>query len=412
VEHLAQVQLGRSALILAVRKGSEFTELTARQVYLALARDVPDKTEFRRNTAVRWSDVDKSLPQQDIRFQVPPRDDGNRALFNGLILEGGCRDESLVQTIFSAERRTGRCTTIRVDRIREIPHDQTVQALLDAPEGTIGVVASDDMAKAAGQLVPLKLDGVTPPDEDILNADYEYTTLYYLYAKRGQAMNGRSAAIDTAVDRIVAWALTERVIGRKGLLSQLGLIPLSDRVRAEQRAAFAPRPRDYGIASGASSFATALGSFFNGAGELIQRGLVGNSEESKDGLDFTSLMDIAGYKTEEFQTSVSLIPSAGMTFGLVREMSEADQDYLERKLAQDAHRRTGALATMQRRVVGSVLDVTEANGYEINKVEIEILPLPSVKLIVAPSDGPVSAETTSILHAIEQLNTRITELQQ
>jgi hypothetical protein len=123
-------------------------------------------------------------------------------------------------------------------------------------------------------------------------------------------------------------------------------------------------------------------------------------------------MQIAGYKTEEFQTSVSLIPSAGMTFGLQREMSEADQDYLERKLAQDAHQRTDALATMQRRVVSSVLDVIEANGYEINKVEIEILPLPSVKLIVAPSDGPVSPETTSILHALEQLNNRITELQQ
>ena len=416
VEHIAQVELGRSALILAVRSGSPLTRLTARQVYLALARDVPDQTEFRRNTAVRWSDIDKSLPQEDIRFQVPSRDDGRRALFNGLILEGGCRDEPLVQVIFSADQRSARCTSIRVDRVREIPQGQSVSALVEAPAGTVGVVSSVELAESKGQLVPITLDGVAPTATAILNDEYDFTTLYYLYIKRGQSLKGRPAAIDTAVDRVAAWALTEQVSGLRGLLEKIGLIPLPDHIRAEQRTVFAVRPAGYDVsgigADGASAIVSSLAAFFNGVGNLIELGVGANAPEPKEGLDFTTLMDMAGYKTEEFQTSVSLIPSAGMTFGLVREMSESDQDYLERKLVQDSHQRTDALAAVQRRVVSSVLDVSEANGYEINKVEIEILPLPSVKLIVAPSDGPVSPETTSILRAIERLNERINELGQ
>ena len=62
VGDVAVVELGRSALILAVRSGSLLTRLTSRQVYLALARDVPTGSEFVRNISVRWSDVDPSLP--------------------------------------------------------------------------------------------------------------------------------------------------------------------------------------------------------------------------------------------------------------------------------------------------------------------------------------------------------------
>ena len=153
VDHIAEVQLGRSALVLAVRSGSALTDLKVRQVYLALARDVPDKDEFRRNTAIRWSDIDRSLPPLDIRFQIPPREDGGRSLFNAMILGGGCREEPLVKLIFSAEQRTTRCVTTRVDRVREIPRTQTVRALLDAPDGTVGVVSYQDIEQSDGKLV-------------------------------------------------------------------------------------------------------------------------------------------------------------------------------------------------------------------------------------------------------------------
>jgi hypothetical protein len=101
-----------------------------------------------------------------------------------------------------------------------------------------------------------------------------------------------------------------------------------------------------------------------------------------------------------------------MTYGIVREMSEPDQDYLERKLIQDAHLRPSALASIQRKIVRSVLDVNEVNGYEISQVIIELLPLPSFKLVVAPTDAPVSQDTTSILRAIERLNDRVSEMSQ
>ena len=41
-------------------------------------------------------------------------------------------------------------------------------------------------------------------------------------------------------------------------------------------------------------------------------------------MDFTSLMDIAGYQITDVQSSIGIIPGAVMTFGIAREMSDAD----------------------------------------------------------------------------------------
>jgi len=46
-------------------------------------------------------------------------------------------------------------------------------------------------------------------------------------------------------------------------------------------------------------------------------------------MDFTSLMDIAGYQITGVQSSIGIIPDAVMTFGIARETSDADQVYLE-----------------------------------------------------------------------------------
>ena len=407
VDHIAGVALGRSAMVLAVRADSKLTNLTSRHVYLALARDVPDKDEFRRNAAIRWLDLDRSLPELDIRFHVPPRGDSGRPAFDALILQGGCRDEPLVKLISSAEQRIARCITTRVDRVREIAPPLAVRALLEAPAGTVGVISFAELQQSEGKLAALELDGVRPEFNSIVDGTYAYASTYYLYAKRGQVLHGGIAATDAAVDRIVSMTAQEKVTGPQGTLAKLGLTPLPEADRAAQRDVLTVHPDPYLVNSLMNWFgyvAAGLQSL-GGLGGDLARGTDGESTS-----DFSDLMEIAGYKTQEVQTSISIIPSAGMTFGIVRSMSEADQDYLDRRLQLDMQRRPGALPALQRNIVRAVLDVSEAAEFEISRVEIEFVPLPSAKLIISPSEPPISMETAAILRAIERLKDRISEL--
>ena len=380
VGDVAVVELGRSALILAVRSGSLLTRLTSRQVYLALARDVPTGSEFVRNISVRWSDVDPSLPTQDIRFQLPMRDDGSRAMFDALVLQGGCRNETAVKLIFGAQQRSARCIATRFDRVREIPRAQAARVLLEAPVGTVGVVAQRDVAESGGELVGLTLDGVSPSGDAILSGAYDYSTSFWLYAKRGQAQNGGSAAVDACVEQILAQAQSEAVVGPDGPLMGLGLVPLPADERAAQRSALAASIVPFGLGSLAS-----WGSWFaTGSWTMLTARF--RAPPPADALDFSSLMDIAGYRITSIASSVGVLPDAGMTFGIAREMSDADQAYLERALTRDAINRPGAMSALQRRIVRSILGVSEVGSFEVSKVDIVFLPLPKVSLVMAPKD--------------------------
>jgi phosphate transport system substrate-binding protein len=379
VGDVAVVELGRSALILAVRSGSMLSGLTSRQVYLALARDVPVHQEFVRNTAARWSDVDPALPAQDIRFQLPMRDDGSRAMFDELVLEGGCRNETAVKAIFIAPQRSARCTTTRFDRIREIPRAQAVRTLLEAPVGTVGVLSQVDIMRSGGQLVGVVLDGMSPTEDNILSASYDYSTSFWLYAKRGQSA---SPAVAVAIERIVAQAQSEAVIGPDGPLSGLGLVPLPADERAGQRAALAASTVPFGLGSVAGWVTATL----SGTWTMLAAGFTLAQPTGPGVQDFTSLMDLAGYRITGISSSIGIIPDASMTFGIAREMSDADQAYLERALYRDSLRRAGALSTLQRRIIRTIMGVSEVGSFEVSKVELDFVPLPKVSFAVSPKD--------------------------
>jgi phosphate transport system substrate-binding protein len=376
-DDIATVELARDPLILAVRTGSELTRLTSKQVYFAVAREVPFQDEFVRNTSARWSDIDPSLPQQDIRFELPMRDEGSRATFDALVLQAGCRDEGAVKQIFDANQRTKQCVTIRSDRVREIPRAQAVKMLLVAPVGTVGVVSQRELAQSNGQFVALTLDGMAPTAQSIQNGSYDFSTSFWLYAKRRYATD----PVDLAIAHIIEQAQSDAIIGPKGPLPGLGLVPLSDADRADQRENLAAESRPYSVMTLANWVGDTAVAAWHMFGPRPSQSVTAAAEPP---MDFTTLMDIAGYDISAVQSSIGIIPSASMTFAIAREMSDADHQYLERVLRRDAVARPSALAAMQRRIISSIMGVQEVGGFEVSKVEIDFLPLPSVSLQVTP----------------------------
>jgi len=126
--------------------------------------------------------------------------------------------------------------------------------------------------------------------------------------------------------------------------------------------------------------------------------------------DLTALMDVAGYKLKEIESTVSLLPSLQMTFGQARELTDADREYVERFLERHALRNPGPLSALQRMIVRSVLEASDLNGLAVDKVEIDMFPLPKVKVVVAPSDAPLGLDAARIMRSIESLNRRLQQM--
>jgi hypothetical protein len=152
-----------------------------------------------------------------------------------------------------------------------------------------------------------------------------------------------------------------------------------------------------------------------GLGERVVEGLVVGSAEmmrssGRSADDFAWLMDIAGYKVREIETSVGLIPEAAVSFGQARELTEGDRNFLERQLERHARRNPGLLGIAQRAIVRTVADASELGAFEVDKVEVTLLPLPSVRFALSPSGAPLGPDAARLMRAIDRLGARVNEL--
>ena len=121
---------------------------------------------------------------------------------------------------------------------------------------------------------------------------------------------------------------------------------------------------------------------------------------SKSGSEFWDHLSDAGYDLAEIETSVGIIPDVKMTFQLMRELSEADRDSLERKLEIDDMRDPGLVPMIQRRIVRTLLAASNVENMRVGKLVIGILPLPSADFTLEPADAPLSEEHDALYRAI------------
>ena len=86
VTKITEIQVGIDGLALATARGSVFSNLTQRDIYMALAKNPFGKP----NRAKTWKDVNGKLPAVAIRVYGPPPTSGTRDSLHELILSPGC----------------------------------------------------------------------------------------------------------------------------------------------------------------------------------------------------------------------------------------------------------------------------------------------------------------------------------
>jgi hypothetical protein len=127
--------------------------------------------------------------------------------------------------------------------------------------------------------------------------------------------------------------------------------------------------------------------------------------------DFSSLMSVAGFKLKEIDSTIGLVPGAGMSFASVRDMSEADRRYLDRLMDRDARARPGPVAALQRQLVRAVIDKGESGELHVKSVDVTLFPLPSVKFLMGPSGGGGGgSDQAGVQRALERLQERLPEV--
>jgi len=140
----------------------------------------------------------------------------------------------------------------------------------------------------------------------------------------------------------------------------------------------------------------------------ITRGLTPPSPEtfaktmrSKDPNDFWKLVGDAGYKLKEISTDVGVVPDVGFRFKYVRELSDGDVNWLERKLDHHAEKFKDPLSVIQRTIIYTLLSVNSSDMYYVDELKVKLLPLPKAEFSLMPWDSGLSEEHDTLLRAIQ-----------
>ena len=224
VTDIVEVVIGYDGIVLANAKRAEAFDLTRREIFMALAREVPINGRLVPNPYKRWSDISAELPDLPIQVFGPPPSSGTRDAFLELAMAPGAREFPLLAEI--EEDDAGLFTEI-AHAIREDGawvdagenDGAIVQRLTKNPEA-LGVFGFSFLIQNEDRIRGAKIGGVPPSFSDIAPGKYQISRSLYFYLKKAHL------GVVAGLGEFVKAFTDERAWGDEGYLIDKGLIPL------------------------------------------------------------------------------------------------------------------------------------------------------------------------------------------
>ncbi|MGF1552058.1 MAG: PstS family phosphate ABC transporter substrate-binding protein [Paracoccaceae bacterium] len=228
VENVTELQIGNDGIVLAADKSVDTVELTRAQIWQALAAETVQDGEIVDNPYESWSDIDDSLPDQEITVFGPPTTSGTRDAFVELAMETGCEEFEAV-TSLDEERMEEVCTTMRTDGgfVEAGENDNVIVQRLSSQPGSFGIFGFSYYDQNKSNLQAASVSGAQPTAENIANEDYPLSRPLFIYVK-----DAHVGSIP-GLQEFLTYYMSDEVIGENGLLLDQGLIPMDQSKREE-----------------------------------------------------------------------------------------------------------------------------------------------------------------------------------
>ena len=234
VEAITEIKIGYDGIVIANSKKSAKHGFTLRQLFLALAKEVPAPSgELIRNPHRTWKDVVPGLPDVEIEVLGPPPTSGTRDAFNELAMEGGCKTFPELAALESSDKDRYQqvCRSIREDGayVEAGENDNLIVQKLVANPDAFGAFGFSFLDQNVGVIQGSAIDGVQPTFENIASGAYPVSRSLYVYVKNAHADS--IPGIRAYVEELAS----EKAIGDEGYLADRGLIPVPAAERAKYR---------------------------------------------------------------------------------------------------------------------------------------------------------------------------------
>ena len=236
VMEIVEVKIGYDGIVLANSKKATLMQLSRKDIFLALAKEVPDPKGGEKlvaNPYQTWDQVNSSLPENKIEVLGPPPTSGTRDAFVELAMEGGAKKFDWLTALRKQDKSKFKAIahTIREDGayIEAGENDNLIVQKLTANPNAIGIFGFSFLDQNTDRIQGAEVDGVAPTFENISSGDYPVSRPLFFYVKKAHA------SVIPGMGEYLNEFTSEKAFGPDGYLTDKGMIPMPDDERAKYR---------------------------------------------------------------------------------------------------------------------------------------------------------------------------------
>jgi len=227
VKDVVELKIGYDGIAIANSKKAPPMNFTLRDIFLALAKEVPDPKGAEAlvaNPYASWKDVNLTLPDQAIEVLGPPPTSGTRDAFAELAMEGGCKTFDWIKAMKKTDRNQYKaiCHTVREDGVyvEAGENDNLIVQKLHSNPKALGIFGFSFLDQNLDKIRGSAIGAVKPEFETISDGSYPISRPLYFYVKAAHA------SVIPGIREYLSEFISERASGNEGYLTDRGLIPM------------------------------------------------------------------------------------------------------------------------------------------------------------------------------------------
>jgi len=234
VKEIVEVKIGYDGIVMANSKKAAPLKLTRKDIFLALAKDVPDPSGAEKlvpNPYKTWQDVNPALPAKSIEVLGPPPTSGTRDAFVELAMEEGAKEFAWIKALKDKKKFAAIAQTIREDGayVEAGENDNLIVQKLDANPNALGIFGFSFLDQNMDKLQGSFVDGVQPTFDAIADGQYPVSRPLFFYVKKAHV------DVIPGMKEYLQEFTSEKAWGPDGYLTEKGMIPMPDAERTKYR---------------------------------------------------------------------------------------------------------------------------------------------------------------------------------
>lgn len=227
VTDIVEVKIGYDGIAVANSIQAQKLNLTLKDLFLALAKEVPDPAkpgQLIANPYKTWKEVNPTLPDQKIEVLGPPPTSGTRDAFDELAMEGGCKTIASIKAMKDTDKNAYKrvCQSLREDGayIEAGENDNLIVQKLAANPSAVGIFGYSFLDQNADKIQGSTVGGTDPTVKTIANGSYPLSRPLFIYVKK------QHVGVIPGIKEFVKEFTSDAAWGDEGYLGEKGLIPL------------------------------------------------------------------------------------------------------------------------------------------------------------------------------------------